>query len=63
MKRTVTPNSSNLENKELNIQEKRKISFRLNPKKQTLDFLMQFARSYHVEEKLFSEELSGMVLN
>lgn len=35
---------------------------RMSPKKQTLDFLMQFARSYHVEAGL-PEELSGIVLN
>jgi hypothetical protein len=32
------------------------------PGKYTLNFIMQFARSYHVEEKL-PAELSGLVLS
>jgi hypothetical protein len=34
----------------------------LNPKKQTLSFVKQFARSYHLEKKL-PPALNGMILN
>lgn len=35
---------------------------RLSPKRQTMDFLMQFARTYYAETKL-PKEMSGIVLN
>jgi hypothetical protein len=34
----------------------------LNPKKQTLSFIKQFACSYHVEKKM-PQSLNAMVLN
>lgn len=34
----------------------------LSPRKETIDFLVQFSRSYHVETSL-PKELSGMVLS
>jgi len=44
------------------IAQKIKMSKPMSPRKETLSFLMQFSRSYHVEKEL-PESLSGMVLN
>jgi hypothetical protein len=59
MKKTFTPNYLN--RYELKCVENKPITF-LYPQKQTIDFLMQFARSYHVESRL-PKQISGMVLN
>jgi len=34
----------------------------LNPRKETLSLIMQFARAYHVEKRL-PAQLSGIILN
>ena len=61
MKKMTTPDSVNYTDFDSNAL-KEKAQHRLSPKKQTLQLLMQFAKSYHVETSL-PKEISGMVLN
>jgi hypothetical protein len=44
------------------IVKKEPISGLLNPSKETLTFVMQFARVYHVEKQL-PASISGLILN
>jgi hypothetical protein len=60
MEKTSTPDYSNKHN--LTDMKDALLLVMLHPQKQVVDFLMQFARSYHVEPAL-PKQLSGMILN
>ncbi len=61
MKRTTTPDYFGPNNCDLDMYKEKKI-INLQPRKQTLDMIMQFARSYHVVGHL-PKNISGMILN